>query len=750
MKNLIIVLFFFCYFQSSAQTQEEWEMMKKEINTPETEKIKKYITWRANEFKRLSTKNKWSKFKTEPDGDTLILIDFDADEQPIYAPRPEPLSNPSVRVRLTKADAFRQGGSLGVNIEGQGMLMAQWEANDNGYYAQAEHVDFRKPSDPTKSRVGLSPNIPGLIDYETTPTYSFHATVVAGYPIGSAEYQSGKREGISPKASLLSYQAHGERSIEFKALFDHPTYGYCLASNNSYVSGSVTPVRPLTGYNSVDLALKLNKYHTSMIAKGNWYLNAFGFMSKNAISVGAVDHNDSMCVVLPSAYETWYRIYPHVMTNTEGYVASYNRARPDKIDSYFRNGGCPSSSSTPQVTGGVLLLQQLYRDYNPTYMTSNSVRALIVHSATDMGAPGPDLEFGYGKLDLEKAGRIIQEDQSKALILESALDNEYNTSFERRISTDSSGSDFEVTLAWDDVRGSVSSQRLIDPTKEDFLINDLDLRIYDEQGNVQNLPYTLNGVPPHELGAATVLGDNDKDNYEKILIQNPKPNSVYTIKVTIKNPVRYRKVVNNNNLPLLEGGEQAFSLIISGITACTEDLEVSDPITSPTTYHVGNTLTCSSKISGSNLEDVALLAGNNVHLVSGFHASNLVTHATLEPCYGDDQSGKTTANRRYNPVEREITYFDIIPSNKEPSITENDDLKVYPNPTSANLTFELSAATSGKYEVRDLLGRLVLQESFDDQSTVTVLIEDKNLAPDAYFLLVSTPSKNYVRKFVVK
>lgn len=84
-----------------------------------------------------------------------------------------------------------------------------------------------------------------------------------------------------------------------------------------------------------------------------------------------------------------------------------------------------------------------------------------------------------------------------------------------------------------------------------MLVNDLDLNIYDP-GSTAYYPYKLD--PENPSDAATTDSKNYVDNIESILIESPEAGN-YTIQISHDGA--------------LQGGEQAFSIIISGIEEYT-------------------------------------------------------------------------------------------------------------------------------------------------------------------------------------
>lgn len=208
-------------------------------------------------------------------------------------------------------------------------------------------------------------------------------------------------------------------------------------------------------------------------------------------------------------------------------------------DAYTNMSG--TSVAAPNVTGSLLLLQQLYSLYNNDMLMKNStVRALAIHTVNQAGSSkGPDYSYGWGLLNTVGAARlIISEDGSDFIIAERTLSE--NEVFEIEFDADGTGS-IIATMAWTDPPGTPTDYSA-DPHRL-MLVNDLDMRIYDEEEN-EYLPWILDPAFPAD---AATRGDNFRDNVEKILIEQPQSG-------------RYRLVVTHKNG--LKNGVQDFSLIL--------------------------------------------------------------------------------------------------------------------------------------------------------------------------------------------
>ena len=185
--------------------------------------------------------------------------------------------------------------------------------------------------------------------------------------------------------------------------------------------------------------------------------------------------------------------------------------------------------SAPNVTGSLFLLQQLYSQRNPgRFMLASTLKSLAIHTAKESGpSPGPDYMYGWGLLDARASAELIlNEDGSSNLIRELILDQ--GSTYEYEILSDGI-TPIKATIAWTDPAGTPAGSSL-DPSNL-MLVNDLDLRIFDEDG-VEFYPWTLDPA----LGAAArgvQTADNFRDNVEQVLIASPQAKK-YTIKVTHK------------------------------------------------------------------------------------------------------------------------------------------------------------------------------------------------------------------------
>jgi subtilisin family serine protease len=188
-----------------------------------------------------------------------------------------------------------------------------------------------------------------------------------------------------------------------------------------------------------------------------------------------------------------------------------------------------TSMSVAGVSGSAVLLNELYQQYFPgSAMRSSTLKGLLIHTADDLGPPGPDYQHGWGLINARAAANLIVQHHASPSdpgLVEDLLDE---TTLERTYTLSWNGQGrLRATLCWTDPPGPVQS---LEHPRVPNLMNDLDLRLTDPNDDIY-YPYTLNGLRPEELAQP---GDNRADNVEQVEIYGPVPAGEYRIKVSYK------------------------------------------------------------------------------------------------------------------------------------------------------------------------------------------------------------------------
>ncbi len=233
------------------------------------------------------------------------------------------------------------------------------------------------------------------------------------------------------------------------------------------------------------------------------------------------------------------RIKPDIVTNG----ASVYSTTASTDSSYGSFSG--TSMATAGASGASLLLLESWEKYFPgTAMRSSTLKGLIIHTADDLGNPGPDYRYGWGLMNAKAAVDHIgkHNDCPRAnMIVEGVLDDD--VTFQIYTFVWDGENPIRVSLVWTDP-AAPSVNGLDNPSPR--LVNDLDLRIVDPCEAV-HYPFVLDRSQPDQ---AATTGDNTLDNIEQIVIQSPPTHGVY------KACVEYKGALVN--------GEQHYSFFLSG------------------------------------------------------------------------------------------------------------------------------------------------------------------------------------------
>jgi hypothetical protein len=282
--------------------------------------------------------------------------------------------------------------------------------------------------------------------------------------------------------------------------------------------------------------------------------------SKNILTLGAVNP-------IPGGYS---RPSDVVMTSFSSWGPSGDgRIKPDLVADGVNVLSCVStannaydifsgtSMSTPATAGSSFLLQEYYSKLHGKFMRAATLKGLLIHTADEAGpSPGPDYQFGWGLIDMVRAASVITSDNTDHS--QSIQENVLSSGAPFTTTVVASGkTPLTATICWTDPPGIVAiipggSHNFQDTARK--LINDLDLRITDQVTGKVYMPWTLN---PFNRPAAAAKGNNIRDNVEKVELGDSLV------------PGRSYQITVSNKGILARNGQQAYSLILSGINGAS-------------------------------------------------------------------------------------------------------------------------------------------------------------------------------------
>jgi len=240
-----------------------------------------------------------------------------------------------------------------------------------------------------------------------------------------------------------------------------------------------------------------------------------GSTSKNAIVVGSNDADDDGLSSYSSRGPTLDgRLKPDVAAPG---CKSYEGINTTYTSNNYNNSGCGTSYSAPVVSGCVALLEE---DYIPLFGDEpwpSTVKALLIQGAEDQGNPGPDFQFGYGRVNIQNTVDIVRDDGgANDLIKEDTLSPSETWEYD----IDVTGGELMVTLVWDDYEGDYGAGGVM-------LVNDLDLELECPTGTIFR-PWVLN---PSNPSANATTGTDHLNNVEQVEVSSPDTGT-WTVRVT--------------------------------------------------------------------------------------------------------------------------------------------------------------------------------------------------------------------------
>ncbi len=556
LSTLLCSVLFCLSYGVLAQDRLEIEKIRQEYNLLKLDEIQKKLKKVAEEEKKLALQiakqRGWEEKIFLPNGRMLELQKVD-NGRPIY------YTTFNVdAARSTRTDHLNSGGSLGLNLMGQGMTAYVWD----GGGTRPSHQEFDGAG---------GTNRVSIIDGSTLNGNSFHAQHVTGTIVASGVVADAK--GMAPYAQARTADWNNDKAeattqASNGMLLSNHSYGFAFRNQLGQVQ---LPQNYFGGYidesRDWDEIMFNAPSYLMVVAAGNdgndntanqnptggsgWdKLTGHSTSKNNLVVANAQDANinangDLISVSINSSSSEGptddMRIKPDITGNGTGVYSTY-----DNSDTAY-NSITGTSMASPNVTGSLLLLQQHYNNLNGNFMQAATLKGIALHTADDAGAVGPDAVFGWGLLNTKRAAETISNNGNEAKIEELTL----NSGQTYTITVDSDGSNpLFASISWTDRPGTSNST--VNSTTP-VLVNDLDIRI--TKGGTTYFPYKLTSP------TTNAQQDNNVDPYERVDINGAS--GTYTITVTHKGS--------------LTGGSQAFSLIVTGISASPAVCDATTP-----------------------------------------------------------------------------------------------------------------------------------------------------------------------------
>jgi len=479
------------------------------------------------------------------------LHSITADGRPVYYRTLNAAAAISTRTNLLHGTS-----GLGLNLTGKDLVAYVWD----GGTARITHQEFG-------NRLSIGDSDTGYLGIS-----SDHATHVAGTMIATGIDPDAK--GMAPEASGKTFDWDFDRSeaiVEaangmlvsnhsYGFMFRDPNTGAVLLPN-SYFGGYLNEARAWDEvmFNAPKYLMVVaagndgqdNSANTSPLGGNGSFDKLTGHCTcKNNlvvanvrdVSTNAMGNITITVQKTPSSSEgptDDLRIKPDISGNGFELKSTVHLgAAGNTNDKYQQNGWTGTSMASPNVSGSLLLLQELYERKNSDFMRSATLKGLAIHTADDIGPPGPDAEFGWGLMNAKFAAQtILKSVNSSAILLEAELAD--GTPFRKKFKA---RGNVRATICWTDPAGQATPESVVNNTAA-VLVNDLNLRL-SRRGQTL-MPWKLTSVN------SNTTGNNTVDPVERI-----------DDTISTDSEIEYEITISHANT--ITNGPQEFSLIVTG------------------------------------------------------------------------------------------------------------------------------------------------------------------------------------------
>jgi serine protease AprX len=632
--------------------------------------------------------------------------------------------------QVIKANKLYNGGGLSLNIQGQGMTVGVWD----GGPVRATH----------ELLAGQATQIDGsaLTDVGGRDHMAHVTGTIVGKALPSGNAQAMSARGIAFNATARCYDWNNDLTEMATFAID----GY-LISNHSYGPNNAVgdPAWELGAYREkgplFDEIVKTYPNYLPFIAGGNEQATSANAASKmgydvmsgmnvgkNVMTVGAINGNLTM-----SGYSNWGptddgRFKPDIVAKGTGINSAQSTA--DNAYSGTDTSSSGTSYASPAAAALGLLLQQYHNAAKSTYLEAAGIKGLMLHTATDLGQPGPDYKFGWGVADGEQAAQTITasnsdlaNNNSTTKIAKITTNPAVGASLTYTLKAKGGSTPLSASICWtDDEAAEQLIGEGVDPTTGRLVYN-FDIKLVDQVTNQEYFPWKGPGMA-NRTQNSTRTGPNDVDNFKKVDIDAP---------VAGRN---YQLVISKRNA--MPAAARQFTIVWTGLQGSALPVELN----AFTAKVVGkkrallNWSTASEKNNlGFEVEMSAVTEGTVFRKV-GFVKGNGTSATTQNYQFTTDdlQAGIYYFRLKQLDIDGQMVYSTVK------SVEVKDDVvtSVYPNPAKdmIHLDINLEAGANVTATIFNQLGQvsqIILPKQYLEVGKYNFSVPTTNLANGIYF-----------------
>jgi len=470
-----------------------------------------------------------------------------------------------------------------------------------------------------------------------------HGDMVSGIAVGAANLDPTKK-GMAPGAYLHLYSISSYPHV-VSAVANYATLGTTITSTSySQGTGGVYTADAAT----IDDQIRNNAMLMHVFSAGNagtanhnygagagWGNITGGYKAaKNVMAVANLRNTDQLENSSSRGPALDGRIKPDIAAN------GFNQLSTGPNNTYLVGGG--TSAASPGIGGIFAQLSHAYRaNNNDSVPPSAFIKAVMLNTAEDLGNPGPDYRFGWGRINALRAVQTIENNRFFTGNISQGDSAVHNLLLPANVKQ------LRVMVYWADKAGVTNATKA--------LVNNLDLRLNAPGGSVV-LPWVLDPTPTvAALNSVAVRGIDTLNNAEQVTINDPIEGN-YSIRLQGTavpfGPQKYWIVYEWYTEELLV----AYPMGGEGFVPGETELIRWDAVGVPGTFTVQFTTN-----NGGSWTNIASNLANNIRHVSWTVPNNITGQARIRVMAGTD-SAESAQNFTIIPLVSNLTYSFICPT----------------------------------------------------------------------------------------
>ncbi len=350
----------------------------------------------------------------------------------------------------------------------------------------------------------------------TSGTTADHATHVCGIIAGAGNVDP-LAKGQAPGVTILSKSGHSD----ITGMSDLYTNQKVRVTNHSL--GETCNAGYTTNARTVDLQAVTYPSLFNIFSAGNsgstdcsygagsaWGNITGGYKAgKNSIAVGNLSKTDVIAGSSSRGPSKDGRIKPDVCAKgTTVYSLAPN-------ETYANMSG--TSMASPGAAGCFSQLIHVYRDLNTgSDPKLPLLKGIVLNTADDLGNVGPDYIYGWGRINVLKAYKMIKDKRYASGTIDNGATKTHS------IVVPANVKELKVMIYWADPAATAGVAKA--------LVNDLDITLTDPSNKISE-PWLLSfEAAAAELSKAAARGKDRRNNMEQVSLENPVAGT-YTLNV---------------------------------------------------------------------------------------------------------------------------------------------------------------------------------------------------------------------------